>query len=133
LGYRYVDACERTGDPYSGTPKAMLAAALIRNGELGAFLHYMYKLSEEKFRSDPFEFSTGTDFDQAEYLNWIEDQLANNLRVMRKASARGGIARRPFQAELAILRKFDFVSGFRVGVGLEVNWPTVQDAMGFPL
>lgn len=133
LGYRFVDACERTGDPYSGTPKAMLGAALIKNGELGAFLHYVYKVSEERFRLSPFDFSIGPKLDRESYLDWVEDELANSLRVMRKVSARGGVARRPFQAELAVLRKFDFVSGFRVSVGLEVNWPAVQDAMSFPL
>ncbi len=133
LGYRFIDACERTGDPHSGTPRAILGAALIKNGELGAFLHYIYKLSDERFRTNPLEFSTGARFNSENYLEWIEDELANNLRVMHKVTARGGKARRPFQAELAILRKFDFVSNFRIGVGLEVNWPAVQDAISFPL
>lgn len=133
LGYRFVDACERTGDPHAGTPRAMLGAALIKNGELGAFLHYVYKLSEDRFRANPLEFSTGTRFNSEDYLGWIEDELADSLRVMRKVAARGGVARRPFQAELAILRKFDFVSNFRIGVGLEVNWPAVQDAISYPI
>ncbi len=133
LGYRFVDACERIGDPHSGTPRAILGAALIKNGELGAFLHYIYKLSEDRFRANPLDFSTKAIFNSEDYLNWIEDELANNLRVMHKVTARGGVARRPFQAELAILRKFDFVSNFRIGVGLEVNWPAVQDAISFPI
>ena len=133
LGYKFVDACERHGDANTGVPRALLGAIILRNGQLGAFLHYVYRLSEEKFSSDPMAF-TQTEggravFDRQEYLGWLEDELANNLRVMRKVSARGGAPRRPFQAELAILRQFDYVSDFRTGVGLQINWPSVQEAM----
>ncbi|MGI0026898.1 MAG: hypothetical protein ACREAD_03560 [Nitrosopumilaceae archaeon] len=133
LGYRFVDACERSGDPNTGTPKSILGFAILRNGQLEAYLHYVYRLSEKKFKSNPLEFTNNSHrkLDQDLYLKWLENELANGLKVIKKVSVRGGQARKPFQAELAILRKFNFVKEFRVGVGLEINWPEVQEALEF--
>ena len=133
LGYRFVDSCERTGDPNNGTPKSILGYAILKNGQLEAFLHYVYRLSEEKFQSDPFKFANraSSTLDREGYLKWLERELANRLRVMRTVSARGGTSRKPFQAELAILRKFNFVKGFRIGVGLVINWPEVQQYLEY--
>lgn len=133
LGYRFVDACERTDDPYSGTARALMGASILKNGGLDAFLHYVFRLSESKFSANALEFSSrsgrGRRFDRTAYLSWLQDELANNLSVMRTVSQRGGVTRQPFQAELAILRAYDFVGGFRVGLGLEINWPGVQEAL----
>lgn len=136
LGYRYVDVCERSRDCFNGTPKLILGSTILKNGSLGALLHYFYKLSEQRLKTDPLAFtSTNASgrivFNKDDYLNWIKAELANNLKVMNTASLRGGSTRRAFQAELAILRKFDFVSGFRVGLGLEINWPLVQEYLEF--
>jgi hypothetical protein len=108
--------------------------AVPTDGCLGAFLHYVYRLSEQRFSADPLDFTRnvgGTpSFDQDPYLAWLENEMATNLRVMRKVSARGGVARKPFQAELALLRNLGIVgSGFRIGVGLPVNWPAMQEAL----
>ena len=66
-------------------------------------------------------------FEQENYLNWLEDKLSNELNVLKKVSKRGGAARKPLQAELAILRYFNIISpGWRVGIGLPINWPHVQ-------
>ena len=137
LGYKFVDACERSGDPTSGIPKLIYGAAILKNGSLNALLHYFYKLSEERLRVDPMAFTTNTGgrlvFDKLAYLTWIKNELAINLNVMSTASLRGGSKRRAFQAELSILRKFDFVSGFRVGVGLEINWPLIQEFIDYDI
>lgn len=134
-GYRFLDACEKGSDPNSGVPKALLARALLDKGGLGTFLHYVHKLSDEIFSSDPLKFSTPASsrsssslaFDQSSYLAWLEDNLANRLHVLRKVSLRGGTQRKPFQAELAVLRSLGLVMpGFRIGVGLPINWPEVQ-------
>jgi hypothetical protein len=135
LGYKFVDACERYGNPNEGLPRSIFINALLTEGALGAFLHYVYRISEEQFKDDPLKFALKNlrteklNFEQGPYLEWIEDQLANKLHVMRKVSARGGTARKPFQAELAILRSLNLVSDFRVGVGLEINWHSFQESL----
>lgn len=131
-GYRFVDACERTGNANSGVPRSLFIRSALKEGQLGAFLHYIHKLSEEKFFSDPFAFTDKSAgrlvFKSQDYLIWLEDEMANNLRVIRKVSARGGVTRKPFQAELALLRGCGLVGkDFRVAVGLAVNWPELQD------
>ncbi|MBZ9753675.1 hypothetical protein LB524_00100 [Mesorhizobium sp. ESP6-5] len=138
VGYRFVDACERYGDPNSGVPKAIFLRALVGEGALGAFLHYIYRLSEERFNANPLAFTIAGPagappvFQQAEYLNWLEDEMEARLHVLRKVTARGGVARKPFQAELAVLRGLGLVGrGFRIGVGLPINWPELQESMSF--
>ncbi|MBK5484680.1 hypothetical protein JFV29_22825 [Peribacillus sp. TH16] len=136
IGYRFVDACERNrNNSNGGTPRAILGSAILKIGQLGAFLYYAHRLSDEKFENNVLEF-TARDargrlkFNQKDYLIWLEDELSNNLKVMRKVSLRGGAARQPFQAELAILRQFGFIKkGFRIGVGLNINWEVVQNTM----
>jgi hypothetical protein len=138
LGYSFVDACERGGDANSGTPKRILGKALLTNGQIEAFLHYVYKLSESKFENGSLPFSTYDKttrrhkFEIGKYLEWLEDSLCDDLKVLRKVSARGGKARRPLQGELTILRNFGYVSNFRPGVGLVINWPKVQEDLGSP-
>lgn len=137
LGYRFVDACERAGTSKSGNPKLILGSAILKIGDLRALLHYFYKLSEFRFKDNPLAFTEERSgqlvFMQDEYTNWIREQLINELKVMSSASLRGGTARKPFQGELAVLRKFMFVSKFRIGVGLEINWPLIQEYMDYDL
>jgi hypothetical protein len=133
-GYRFVDACERYGNPNEGLPRALFLKAVLGEGGLGPFLHYAYRLSEEIFRSDPLSFTTrrNLSFDSDAYLRWLEDKMANRLRVIRKVSLRGGVQRRPFQAELAVLRNLGIVEpGFRLGLGITINWPEFQEAIGY--
>ena len=133
LGYRFVDSCERTNDPNNGIPKAILGSALLQNGKLNAFLFYIYKLSEERFSQAPFDFtdSNQRSFNADSYREWLRDKFQNDLLIYRGVSARGGQARKQFQAELAILRHYGYVKNFRLGVGLEINWPSVQESMDF--
>lgn len=138
-GYRFVDACERYGNPNEGLPRAIFLSALLNDGALGAFLHYVYRLSENRFNDDPTAFlvpgsmaTSPKKFHAQGYLSWLETEMHDKLRVIRKVSARGGASRKPFQAELAVLRNLGIVSkSFRMGVGMVINWPELQEAMRF--
>ena len=141
LGYKYVDSCERFGCSYAGIPMEILRASVLQNGQYGAMLHYFYKLSEEKFNSDLFAFSVkdasgNYKFQADDYLIWLDDIFANTLHLSKKSTIRAGGTRNPFQAELAFLKKMGFVketsggrTAYRVGVGLEIDWPQVQNSM----
>ena len=129
-GYRFVDACERFGDANAGYPRAIFTSAVLTEGGLGALLHYIYRLSSDAFNAEPLKFTDNDGsrvvFNSNDYLGWLEKELVDNLRVMRKVAVRGGMARKPFQAELAILRGLNIAGRFRIGVGLEINWPEFQ-------
>lgn len=140
LGYKYVDACERVASAYAGIPMEIFRAAVLQNGQYGAMLHYFYKLSEERFKSDLFAFATKDNqghykFDDMAYLEWLDDEFSNTLHLAKKSTIRAGATRKPFQAELSFLKKMGFVkkngrsAAYRVGVGLEINWPQVQNSM----
>ena len=68
-------------------------------------------------------------------MAWIDDYFANTLHISKKTTVRAGGTRKPFQAELAFLKKMGFVrtngrsAAYRVGVGLEIDWPQVQSSM----
>ena len=140
LGYKFVEACERVGTPYIGIPMEIFKASVLQNGQYGAMLHYIYRLSEEKFDTDLFAFSEldrngNYSFKEQDYLVWIDDYFANELHISKKSTERAGGTRKPFQAELAFLKKMGFVrtngrrAAYRVGVGLEIDWPQVQSSM----
>lgn len=140
LGYQYVEACERIGTPYAGIPLEILRASILQNGQYGAMLHYFYKLSEEKFSDDLFAFtqvdSRGNRvFKSQDYLNWLDDVFANELHLSKKSTVRAGGTRKSFQAELYCLKRMGFVkqregkAAYRVGVGLEIDWPQVQSSL----
>ena len=132
-GYEFVDTIERTKDSHNSFSLEILKKALITDGGMRTFLHYFYKLSNQKFSENPLAFTTkGKDnkltFCKMEYLKYIEYQFANKLKVLRKVSLREGKKkRRPFQAELSILNKFGLISkDCRIGVGLAINWPELE-------
>ncbi len=140
LGYKFVEACERVGSPYIGIPMEIFKATVLQNGQYGAMLHYFYKLSEEKFGQDLFAFAEqdrngNYKFKEQEYLIWLDDYFANELHISKKTTERAGGTRKPFQAELSFLKKMGFVrtngrrAAYRVGVGLEIDWPQVQNSL----
>ncbi len=141
LGYRFVDVCERTKQYYSGQAKKILGSAILKNGDLSVLLHYFYKISEQFFTANSFAHTTGTGravkFDKDSYIDAVKNELANNLNVMNTAAIRGGTSRKPFQGELAVLSKFGFIGPsrkrFRIGSGLLINWPLIQEYLDFEL
>lgn len=129
LGYKFVDAVERYETWDTSIPKTILGYALLANANFLSLLHYTFRLTEEKMRADNFSFTKDNRFNSREYLNWLKERLSSDLCVMRTVSNRGGQARIPFQAELAILRQYNFVKGFRIGTGLEINWPLIHETL----
>jgi hypothetical protein len=134
-GYRYMNICERFGGANSDAAIEYVGATLLQAGHYASFLHYIYRLSEAKFNEDPLAFTriVGSkpvfrDASYTEYLEYLEDKLSNDLKVMRKVSGRERPRHRtPFQAELTLLRNYGFVSTrrYRLGVGIPIDWERV--------
>ena len=143
LGFKFVEACERINSPYSGVPLEILRGAFLQNGKFAALLHYIYKYSEEKFNADFKAFASPDSsgelqFDQNAYVDWLDDVFVNELHISKKSSLRAGGTRRPLQAEFAYLKKLGLVNStpagkvaFRVGVGLSIDWPRIQNSILF--
>lgn len=141
IGYKFVNACERYGSPYNSVPMQIFKASILQNGQYGALLHYIDKVSAEKFHEDLFAFSVNEQgsyvFKHKEYLSYLDKYFAETLHISRKSSSRAEGTRMPFQAELALLKKMGFVRtkgdkiAYRIGVGLEIDWEQVQHSMLF--
>ena len=142
-GYRYTNICERYGGANSAAATDYLGATLLKAGHYASFLHYVYRLSEECFSTDPLAFTNVVRgrpvFNEAsytEYLAYLEAKLSDDLKVMRKVSTRGRPRRRtPFQVELTLLRNYGFVSNarYRLGVGIPVDWEKVLSSLNIEL
>jgi hypothetical protein len=143
FGYHYMTLCERYGGANSIAAVDYVGATLLQSGHYGSFLHYVHRLSERKFSINPLEFTQKVgglpvfnEASYAAYLGYLEAQLSDELKVMRKVSGRARPRRRtPFQAELTLLRNYGFVSKarYRLGVGIPIDWEKVQDAMNIEL
>ena len=138
LGYKFVDSVERSNSCTTGTPRAIILAALLKNANFGALLHYIHRLSEDKFKQEALCFTEidtkgNLRFNKNEYLLWLKEKLSNDLGVMRTVSRRSGNARPPLQGELAFMRAFNIVESFRIGVGLEIDWSAVQQGLEFDI
>jgi hypothetical protein len=131
LAYKYVDAVERYNDWNASVPKNILGYALLANANFLSLLHYIYRLTEEEMTQNNFSFyiEDTNHFNKEGYLAWLRNKLANELHVMRTVTERGGQGRQPFQAEFAVLRQYEFVKNFRLGVGLEINWPLIHEVL----
>lgn len=142
LGYRFVDACERTDSPYAQLPMDILRAALLQNGQYSALLHYIYKLSEERFDSNFYDFTANTPngkvFQTQQYLSWMLGEFAQTLHLVQTSTIRAGGTRKPFQAEISFMKKLGLVrqdsrgrAVFKIGSGLAIDWPQVQNSIQF--
>lgn len=142
-GYRYVDACERCDSAYQALPMEILRGAVLQNGQFAALLHYIFKLSEEKFDNDLYAFTEeqhdGTrSFKKNGYLQWLMEYFQNTLHIVRKSSLRAGGTRLPFQAEISFMNRLGLVrsdnnghAAFRIGTGMCIDWPQVETSIQF--
>ena len=134
LGYQFVDECEKNNNNAMGLiPMNILRFALLKNGQFDIFLDSIFKVSEEKFRDEPDAFVENGVFSTSSYLSWVENEFFSTLRIINQTKG-GNVERKIFQAERTILKQFGFISGnIRRGLGLEINWPTVQRTLEFEL
>ncbi len=143
-GYRYMTICERYGGANSAAAIEYVGASLLQTGRYGSFLHYVHRLSEQRFASDPLAFTrsgsrgipTFNETSYGEYLGYLEDRMADDLKVMRKVSGRSRPrVRTPFQAELTLLRNYGYVSKtrYRLGVGIPIDWEHVVQSLNIDL
>jgi hypothetical protein len=143
-GYRYMTLCERYGGPNSPAAIEYVGASLLQTGGYGSFLHYVHRLSERRFSQNPLAFAEFpqkgrpifTENSYTDYLSYLEDAMADELRVVRKVSGRARPRRRTtFQAELTLLRNYGFVSRtrHRLGVGIPIHWEHVLEATNVEL
>jgi hypothetical protein len=142
-GYHYMGLCERYGGPNTAAAIEYVGSTLLQSGHYGSFLHYIHRLSEKVFAANPLAFTESrngvpafTEHSYSEYLAYLENELSENLKVMRKVSGRDRPRHRtPFQVELTLLRRYGFVSRrrHRLGVGISIDWEKVQEAMNIDL
>ena len=72
------------------------------------------------------------EFQPKDYLDWLDDVLTNQLHMYKKSTMRAGGTRRPFQAEMAYLKKLGFLypdDSFKRGTGLNIDWPLVEGSL----
>jgi len=141
LGYKYVDACERIDDANKGIPLEILRASALVGGQYDAFLYYIYQVSEERFSSDTFAFTETRQngnrrFIQTDYKQWLYSVFSEDMHLIKTSTSRAGGSRKPFQSEIPFLRQLGFIKGenapkYRIGVGLEIDWPQVQRSLAF--
>ncbi len=136
VGFRYVTACKRARDDANAPgPLSVLRSVILSEGGFSTLLHYFYSLSDRLFSANPTSFasmSCGTramEFQSVPYRAWLADLLVNELRVANSSTIRGGRTRPPLEAEIILLRKLGLVRDWRIGVGIEINWPAVHSAL----
>jgi hypothetical protein len=143
-GYRYMTICERYGGASSSAAMEYMRATLLQTGRYAALLYYVHRLSEQCFADDPLAFTHEapngrpefTEASYTTYLEYLEDRMENELKVIRKVSGRDRPrVRTKFQTELTLLRRYGFVSRgrHRLGVGIPINWERVLDALDVEL
>ena len=138
LGFRFVTVCDRAQSANSPGPLAILRWALLTNGGFLALLHYIHSISDKVFRDDQFRFVRWLEgnrmqgraqFQSVDYRNFLLTELSETLRVAGRSAQRGGRARPALEGEFITMRKLGLVGNFRLGLGLEINWPAVHDAL----
>lgn len=146
LGFHFVTECNRSRSANAPKPLAILRWAFLTKGGMLAFLHYVHSISDLLFRAAPLQFVQfrkrrsksskavcTSSFDSTSYRDHLATELTDNLHVAARSALRGGRKRPPLEAEFITLRHLGLVRRFRAGVGLEINWPAVHDALDLDL
>ena len=137
-GYKYVNACEKAGNnPYAEEPMNILRAVSLQLGQFDVFLSTAYKYSQERFNEDFDSFTHQQtngrlEIKNDEYLQWLDSILTDQLHMYKKTTQRAGGTRKPFQAEMAYLKKLGFIyqsESIKRGTGLNIDWPLVESSL----
>lgn len=139
-GYRYVNACEKSSHgAYDETPMNILRGATLLLGQYDVFLATIFKYSNNHFATNFYDFTKTIGkvtpkivFDNAPYLDWINDIFVHQLHMLKTTTLRAGGTRHPFQAELAYLKNLGLVDNstpFKIGTGLNIDWPLVESSI----
>lgn len=143
LGYKYVDACEKKDTAYDPYPMEILRASYLQNGQYAALLHYIFKYSEQLFEDNFYSFTNqnknGTlSFNQNDYFNELMRYFTNELHIVQKTTQRAEGSRKPFQAEITLMKKLGLLrknsytdSVCKIGTGLCIDWPQVESSLLF--
>lgn len=142
IGYRFVDEADKQNSVYAPTSMQILRGTSLIYGNFSAFLHYIYQLSEELFVDDEIAFASlnksGTkfNFNVSDYKTYLYEKMKDELSLILTSSIRSeGNPRKAFQAEIPFLKYLGIISDsrspFRIGVGLLINWPIVQESIDF--
>ena len=135
-GYKYVNACEKSPlGAYDEIPMTILRGATLLLGQYDVFLSTFYKYSNNRFRAyfDAFTKTvrSKTKFDNKAYLEWMNGIFVNDLHMLKTTTLRAGGTRQPFQAEMAYSKNLNLIDNdmpFKIGTGLNINWPQVQSS-----
>lgn len=142
VGYKFVDEADKENSVYAPTAMQVLRGTALVYGNFSAFLHYIYQLSEELFRVDSIAFanfnktSKKFSFNASEYKSYLYQKMKDDLSLILTSSIRSpGNPRKAFQAEIPFLKYLGIISEerspFRVGTGLLINWPVVQESVEY--
>ena len=145
-GYKYVNACEKGLGAYDDVPMSVLRAITLQLGQYDVFLSTIFKYSNDHFNSKGkfYDFTkpkskTSADlvFDSGPYLDWLNEIFVDDLHMLKTTTLRAGGTRKPFQAELAYLKNLGLIdnktksSAFKIGTGLNINWPLVEESISY--
>lgn len=142
VGYKFVDEADKESSVYAPTAMQILRGTALIYGNFSAFLHYIYQLSEELFRADSIAFANFNDtskkfsFSSSEYKAYLYQKMKDELSLILTSSVRSpGNPRQAFQAEIPFLKYLGILSEerspFRIGTGLLINWPVVQESIDY--
>ncbi|MDM1758773.1 hypothetical protein HX127_14650 [Acinetobacter sp. 256-1] len=141
VGYKFVDEADKESSVYSNTAIQILRGAALVYGNFSAFLHYVYQLSEEVFSEEAMYFASmnrknGTiKFDNVGFKAYLYEKMKDDLSLILTSSIRSpGNPRNAFQAEIPFLKYLGLIdegTPFRLGTGLLINWPVVQESIEY--
>ncbi len=137
-GYMFVNACEKAGNVYDEVPMNILRAVTLVLGQYEVFLSTIFKYSNDCFNTNFNQFTKlsrkKTVLDKRTYLLWLKGIFVNQLHMLKVSTLRAGGTREPFQGEMAYLKNLgliDSTNTYKIGTGLNINWPLIESSISY--